>query len=136
LGVLMTDSTDAFNRKVLWAASAYFGACGGSAIAYPKVWLFVSGLPTTLSTELELAFGVAGVYLLAFAFGSAIAALRPMNHPGLILTLAAGNVIDFLVTLKAVAAHHLPILNGSAFIAITVIWASLLGIVYVKVKRG
>jgi hypothetical protein len=132
----MNDTRQPFIQKVLWAAAAYFAACGGTAIAYPTIWLFVSGLPTTLSTELGLAFGVAGVYLLAFAFGSLVAALRPTNHTGVILTLVVGNVLDFFVTLKAVIARQLPILNGSAFIAVTVIWATLLAVAYVRAKRG
>jgi hypothetical protein len=131
----MSNTEQPFTRQILWSSAVYFAACGISAIAYPASWLFVSGLPTTVSTELSLAFGVVGAYLLAFAFGSGISALAPGKHPGLILTLVVGNIFDFCVTLKAVVAQELPILNGGLFIAVTVAWAVLLGLVYVSVKR-
>lgn len=132
----MDDTQQRFTRNVLWAAAAYFGACGASAIFYPASWLFVSGLPTAVSTELGLAFGVVGAYLLALAFGAGISALAPRKHAGLILTLVVGNVLDFCVTLKAVVAQQLPILNGGLFIAVTIAWAVLLGVAYVHVKRA
>ena len=120
----MNDTQLTFTRNILWAAAVYFAACGISAITYPTLWLFVSGLPTTLSNELTL------------AFGAIISAFAPTKHAGLILTLAVGNAIDFCVTLKAVVAQQLPIINGGAFLAITVLWAGLLGIAYINVKRA
>lgn len=131
----MNDTQQRFTRNVLWATAAYFTACGASAVFYPASWLFFSGLPTAVSTELGLAFGVVGAYLLALAFGAALSALAPQKHAGLILTLVVGNVLDFCVTLKAVVAQQLPILNGGLFIAVTIAWAVLLSVAYVHVKR-
>jgi len=132
----MNETQQRFTRTVLWAAVAYFGACGVSAIIYPVSWLFVSGLPTTLSSELQLAFGALGAYLLALGFGAGIAALHPTRHPGLILTLMLGNFFDFCVTLKAVVAQQLPIINGGLFLAVAMAWTVLIGITYLYVKRG
>ena len=131
----MNDTQQRFITNVLWAAAIYFASCGISAIVYPASWLFVSGLPTILSNELTLAFGVVGAYLLALAFGSVISALAPHKHAGLILTLVVGNVLDFAVTLKAVVAQQLPALNGALFIVIAITWAVLLSVAYVHVKR-
>ena len=131
----MTDPQQRFTRNILWSATAYFASCGLSAIFYPISWLFVSGLPLTISNELSLVFATLGAYLLALAFGAGVSALAPAKHPGLILTLVIGNVFDFCVTLKAVVAQQLPILNGGLFIAITVAWAVMLGVAYVNVKR-
>ena len=133
----MNETQQRFTRTVLWAAVAYFGACGVSAITYPVSWLFVSGLPTTaLSPELQLAFGALGAYLLALSFGAGIAAFHPVKHPGLIFTLMLGNLFDFCVTLKAVVAQQLPILNGGLFLAIAMAWTVLIGITYLYVTRS
>lgn len=132
----MNDTQQRFTTKILWAAALYFLLCGGSALVYPKIWLILSGLSTTMSTELELAFGVAAAYLLALACGSAISALAPSKNSGLILTLSLANLLDFSITLKAVAAHQLPILNGGLFLVIAAAWAALLGLAYTFVKRA
>ena len=131
----MTETQHNRTRNILWSATAYFAACGLSAILYPTSWLFLSGLPLTISNELSLVFGTLGAFLLAIAFGAGLSALAPAKHPGLILTLVVANILDFSVTLKAVVAQQLPILNGGLFIAITVAWAVLLGIAYLNVKR-
>lgn len=131
----MNDTQQRFVRTVLWATVAYCAACGLSAIAYPVSWLFVSGLPTTMTSELQLAFGALGAYLLALAFGAGIAAVHPLKHPGVIFTLMMGNFLDFCVTLKAVVAQQLPILNGGLFLAIAMAWTVLLGVSYIYVKR-
>lgn len=131
----MNDTQQRFVRTVLWATVAYCGACGLTAIAYPVSWLFVSGLPTTMTAELQLAFGALGAYLLALAFGAGLAAIHPLKHPGIIFTLGIGNFLDFCVTLKAVVAQQLPILNGGLFLAIAMAWTVLLGVSYIYVKR-
>lgn len=132
----MNETIQRFHHTILWSAAAYFAACGLSAILYPTSWLFVSGLPTTLSNELQLAFGVVGAYLLAMAFGGVIAALAPGRHAGVIATLVVANVLDFVVTLKAVVAHQLPMINGGLFLAVTIGWAWALALVYIGVKRA
>jgi hypothetical protein len=132
----MNETPHRTHRTILWSSAAYFAACGLSAIAYPQSWLFLSGLSTNLSNELSLTFGVIGAYLLALAFGATIAALAPHRHPGLILTLAVGNILDFAVTLKAVVAQQLPIINGGLFLAITIGWAWALSLAYLGARRG
>jgi hypothetical protein len=47
-----------------------------------------------------------------------------------------GNLLDFCVTLRAVVAHQLPILNGGLFLVIAITWAALLGVTYLYVKRS
>jgi hypothetical protein len=88
-----------------------------------------------MTSELQLAFGALGAYLLALACGAGIAAIHPLKHPGIILTLMLGNFFDFCVTLKAVVAQQLPILNGGLFLAVAMAWTVLLGISYMYVTR-
>jgi hypothetical protein len=83
-----------------------------------------------------VAFGALGAYLLTLAFGSGLAASHPHQHPGIILILMLGNFLDFCVTLKAVAAQQLPILNGGLFLVIAMTWSVLIGIAYLYVKRA
>ena len=130
----MEERRHNFTTTVLWTTVLYYAACGISAIFYPKSWLWVSGLPLEVSNELGLAFGVAGVYLLTMAFAATISAVSPHQHRGLILTLAVGNILDFAVTLKAVVAHSLPFLNGALFIVVTVAFALLLSMAYIKTR--
>lgn len=133
----MNDTQQKFVRTVLWSSVVYFAACGLSAILYPVSWLLVSGLPTTaLSSELQVAFSTLGAFLMALAFGAGLAAFHPLKHPGVIFVLFVGNILDFSVTLKAVVAQQLPILNGGLFLAIAMTWAVLLGVVYLYVKRA
>jgi hypothetical protein len=132
----MNETQRQFTTKILWASTIYFLLCGASALLYPKIWLLLSGLPSTVSTELNLAFGVAAAYLLAMACGSAISALAPSKNSGLILTLSIANLLDFSITLKAVAAQQLPILNGGLFLVIAATWATLIGVAYTYVKRA
>jgi hypothetical protein len=113
-------------RTILLSVAAYFAACGLSAIFMPVSWLWVSGLPTEISNELGLTFGVVGAYLLALACGSLIAAANPAGNGGLILTLMIANVFDFLVTLRAVMNHQLPKWHGIGFLIVTVILSTLL----------
>ena len=133
----MNDTQEKFVTTVLWASVTYFALCGLSAIFYPTSWLFVAGLPTTsMPSELQITFGTLGGYLLALAFGAGLAAIHPIKHPGVIFTLLVGNILDFCVTLKAVVAQQLPILNGGLFLAIAMTWAVLLGVAYFYVKRA
>ena len=132
----MNEAPTRLHKTILWSAAAYFTACGLSAILFPASWLFLSGLPTTLSNELHLTFGVIGAYLLALAFGATMAALSPYRNAGIIATLAVGNVLDFAVTLRAVVAQQLPILNGGVFIALTIGWAWALSFAYLRARRA
>lgn len=107
-----------------------------SAIGYPASWLFVAGLTTPLSRELQLVFATLGAYLLALGIGAGISAIAPTKHPGIIMTLIIGNILDFGVTLKAIVAQQLGILNGAMFLVITIAWAVLLSMAYINVKRS
>ena len=113
-------------RWILITCAAYFFVCGLSALYAPWLWLWSAGLPTAVSTELGLAFGVAGTYLCAFAVGCLIASLDPHRHRGLILTLFVGNLLDFITTLQAVVVGSLPMVQGSLFIVVTVLWSTAL----------
>lgn len=75
-----------------------------------------------MTPELELVFGVAGVYLLALAYGSWRAARSPSTEGGIIAVLLAANIIDCLVTLRAVVNGALPTVNGLLFVAVTIVW--------------
>jgi hypothetical protein len=114
---------------ILWSVTAYFWLCGLSAIFYPVSWLVIAGLPTTLTNELALAFAVAGTFMLTMGTAGIMAALNPHKQLGLIVTLMAGNLIDFLVTLRAVVLGQLPMLRGALFLAVAMTWAVLLGLV-------
>jgi hypothetical protein len=132
----MDKTPNNFTTTILWITAAYYALCGLSAILYPNLWLFASGLHAPVTTELSLAFGVAGVYLLTMAFGACVSALAPRSHSGIILTLVVGNVLDFAVTLRAVVAQELPILNGGLFILITVGFVVVLSMAYLKTRLG
>gem|GEM_PF-7035946 len=123
-------------RLVLIACSAYFLVCGLSALYIPALWLWSAGLPTTVSTELRLAFGVAGTYLCAFAFGCFIASMDPPRHRGIVLTVFVGNLLDFITTLQAIVVGSLPILQGSLFIVATVLWSAFLLVAWLSSARS
>jgi hypothetical protein len=125
----------AASRSVLLAASGYFLVCGVSAILFPQSWLWAAGLSTTVTTELHLAFGVIGAYLCAFAFGAYVASGHPANHTGLISTLVAGNVLDFVVTLRAITQEQLPIVQGSIFVVVTIVWSTLLVLALLSARK-
>jgi hypothetical protein len=124
------------SRSVLLASSVYFFICGISAVFFPVSWLWAAGLPGPMTTELHLAFGVIGAYLCAFGVGAYIASGHPGNHLGLILTLIAGNAFDFLVTLRAVTAGQLPVLNGTLFLVVAVVWATLLVLAWASERQA
>lgn len=117
-------------RTILLATALYFAVCGVSAVVAPSLWLWASGLPTSVSTELGLTFGVIGAYLCALAVGAVIASVDPRRHGGLIITLIVANIFDFGVTLRAVIAGTLPALNGALFVAVTIVWSTLLSIAW------
>jgi hypothetical protein len=110
------------STTTLWLLTGYFFACGASAVFYPTLWLLSAGLPTTVTPELELVFGVAGVYLLALAYGAWRAARSPSTEGGIIAVLLAANILDCVVTLRAVMTGALPTVNGLLFVAVTVVW--------------
>jgi hypothetical protein len=122
-------------RTILFSIAAYFAICGLTAIFMPVSWLWVSGLPTEVSNELDVTFGVAGAYLLALACGAFIAGANPPSNGGLILTLMIANIFDFVVTLGAVMNRQLPQLNGIAFLVVTVILVTLLTLAW-RAARG
>lgn len=114
---------------ILWSVTVYFWACGLSAIFYPVSWLAVAGLPTVMTNELALAFAVAGTFMLSMGMAGVIAAINPHKQLGLIVVLMTANLIDFLVTLRAVVLGQLPMLRGALFLAVAMAWAVLLALV-------
>jgi hypothetical protein len=123
---LMTTQSTTSSSVTLWLCAVYFFSCGISAIAAPQLWLLCAGLSAPLTPELEIVFGVAGVYLLALGYGAARAARAIPNNLGIIAVLIAANLFDFLVTLKEVVVGRLPLPQGGAFLAITLVWITLL----------
>jgi hypothetical protein len=122
-------------RSILLGASVYFALCGLSAIFWPVSWLWASGLPTTLSPVLTVLFQVLGVYLCALAAGSLIACKSPQVNSGLILTLALANAFDFIATLGSLIRGDLPALNGGLFLAVSMIWTTLLALVWLQAQE-
>jgi hypothetical protein len=131
----METNTDR-SKAILWSLCGYFFLCGASALLYPESWLILSGLPSTVSNEMGLVFGTLGSFLLALCYGAGRAALFPSSNVGVIATLLVANLLDFLVTLKALVAQSLPFLNGALFLIITIVWVTLLVPVYFRAHRG
>lgn len=131
----MTPENQSFSRSALIAFAVYLVVCGVSAICFPVTWLWSAGLSTSVSPELRLVFGVLGAYLLALAAGSWIASRHPSEHQGIILVLLVSQVLDFLLTLKAVFDGVLPRFPGTAFLVGTVVWSTLLSIAWRQTRR-
>lgn len=113
---------------ILWSVTIYFWVSGLSAIFYPISWLIVAGLPTALTNELSLAFAVAGTFMLTLGVAGIMAAINPHKQTALILTLMTANLIDFVVTLRAVVLGQLPMVRGALFLAVAMTWAVLLAL--------
>lgn len=124
------------SRSILLGASVYFALCGLSAILWPVSWLWASGLPTTLSPVLTVLFEVLGAYLCSLAIGSLIAYKSPQVNSGLILTLVLANAFDFMATLGALIRGDLPALNGGLFLAVAMVWTTLLVLVWLAAKEN
>jgi hypothetical protein len=114
------------SRSILTAFSGYLLLCGLSAIFFPQSWLWAAGLATNTTPELSLVFGVLGVYLTALSVGAWIAARSPADNHGVIITLIASQMLDFLFTLKGIFSGALPRLQGTGFLVVTVIFSTLL----------
>jgi hypothetical protein len=93
---------------------------------FPQSWLWAAGLATNTTPELSLVFGVLGVYLTALSVGAWIAARSPADNHGVIITLIASQMLDFLFTLKGIFSGALPRLQGTGFLVVTVIFSTLL----------
>jgi len=74
--------------------------------------------------------------MMALGFGAAIASINPQKNLGLILTLAASNLIDLLVTFRAVTLGQLPLVRGVLFILVAASWAAALGACVFAVGRS
>jgi|694.fasta_scaffold05946_10 hypothetical protein len=134
----MSEKQHQFTTTLLWVTALYYCACGLSAIFIPSLWLLAAGLSTEMTPEAQsvlwLVFGVAGVYLLTMAFGATLGAISPSTRRPLLLTLAVGNLIDFVITLKAVVAGSLNMISGGLFLAVAAAFGVLLFISYVKAR--
>ena len=132
----MKDSKANLPRSILTIFSGYLLICGLSAVFLPKSWLWAAGLPTNVTPELSLVFGVLGVYLTSLAIGSWIASRAPGDNRGVIMTLIASQVLDFLFTLKGVFSGALPRLQGTGFLVTIVIFSTLLCVSLRQSKRA
>ena len=117
-------------RAILRACALYFVVCGVSASWFPASWLWASGLPTPVTTELSLTFGVIGAFMVALGLGAALASRDPVKHYGLIATLAIANLLDFMTTVRTVAQGDLPTINGILFILVAALWSAILFITW------
>lgn len=115
-------------QSILLAFGIYLAICALSAIYAPVSWLWAAGLVTVVSQELSLVFSVLGAYLMALSIGAFIASRKPSAHGGIICLLIASQVLDFLVTLRAVYTGSLPRLPGTIFLVTTVVWSTLLSL--------
>jgi len=113
-------------RAILRACALYFVICVLSASWFPASWLWASGLPTTVSTELSLTFGVIGAFMLALGLGAALASRDPAKHYGLVATLVIANLLDFMTTAKTVVQGDLPTVNGILFMLVAALWSAIL----------
>jgi hypothetical protein len=123
------------SRSILTAFSGYLLLCGLSAIFFPKSWLWAAGLATNTTPELSLVFGVLGVYLTSLSVGAWIASRAPNNNHGVIITLIASQMLDFLFTLKGVFSGALPKLQGTGFLVVTVVFSTLLCVALRQSKK-
>lgn len=131
----MTHLTPHNQQTILRACAVYFVACGLSATYIPSSWLWASGLPTQVSPELSITFGVIGAFMLALAAGAVIASARPAGNTGLILTLAIANALDCVSTVKAVLSGSLPYINGLLFVAVAGAWTAALLLTWRSARR-
>lgn len=136
----MNEKRHHFTTTLLWVTALYYCSCGLSAIFIPRLWLIAAGLRPELTPETQavlwLVFGVAGVYLLTMAFAAALGAIAPSTRRPLLITLAVGNLLDFVVTLKAVVAGSLNMLSGGLFLAMAAAFGVLLFISYVQARMA
>jgi hypothetical protein len=115
-------------QPILLAFGIYLAICALSAIYAPVSWLWAAGLTTVVSQELSLVFSVMGAYLLALSIGALIASRKPSAHGGVICLLIISQVLDFIVTVRAVYNGSLPRLPGTIFLVATVVWSTLLSL--------
>lgn len=120
------------SRSILCGVSIYLALCGLSALFLPISWLWASGLPTALSPVLQVLFEVLGAYLCALSVGGLVAWKSPRENTGLIFTLAVANAFDFVATLGAIIRGALPALNGGLFLAVAMVWTTLLSLVWLE----
>ncbi|MFN4895835.1 MAG: hypothetical protein ACK5GN_00985 [Pseudomonadota bacterium] len=123
----MNDQNLSNPSSLLAVFAAYLFVCGASAILFPTSWLWSAGLPTSLSPELSLVFGVLGAYLLSLAVAAWIASRNPVINQSIVKILLISQVLDFFTTLQAVYSGGLPRLPGTLFLVVTVVWSTLLG---------
>ncbi len=83
-----------------------------------------------------LVFGTLGGFLLALCYGAGRAALSPSSNVGVLAVLLVANLLDFLVTLKAMMAQTLPFLPGALFLIVTIVWVTLLVPIYLRAFRS
>jgi hypothetical protein len=133
--------TATINRRwistILWSVTIYFWVCGLSAIFYPISWLVIAGLPTVMTNELSLVFSLAGTFMLSLGVAGIVAAINPHKQTGLIVTLMVANLVDFLVTLRAIVLGQLPMVQGALFLAVAMTWVVLIALVlFASESRG
>jgi hypothetical protein len=122
---------------ILWSVTIYFWVCGLSAIFYPISWLVIAGLPTVMTNELSLVFSLAGTFMLSLGVAGIVAAINPHKQTGLILTLMVANLVDFLVTLRAIVLGQLPMVQGALFLAVAMTWVVLIALIlFASESRG
>jgi hypothetical protein len=130
------NTTLSRSKIILWSLCGYFFLCGSSALVYPESWLLLSGLPSTVNREMGLVFGTLGSFLLALCYGAGRAAISPSANVGVVAILLVANLLDFLVTLRAMITQSLPFISGALFLIVTIVWVTLLVPVYLRALRS
>ena len=117
-------------RRIVRACGVYFLICGLSALFFPASWLWAAGLPTTLSGELVLTFGVIGAFMLSLAGAAFLATANQAHYSGVTVTLMLANICDCVVTLRSVLLGGLPLAQGLVFVAVAGAWSAALLLAY------
>jgi hypothetical protein len=90
-----------------------------------------------MTNELSLVFSLAGTFMLSLGVAGIVAAINPHKQTGLIVTLMVANLVDFLVTLRAIVLGQLPMVQGALFLAVAMTWVVLIALVlFASESRG
>lgn len=115
----MDERGPAWARPVLLAAAAYNLLFGAFAIAFPRAWFELSGMPAPAMPVLWQCIGmVVGVY----GIGYACAARAPLRHWPIVLVGLLGKLLGPIGFAGAAARGELPWRAGWLLVTNDLIW--------------